>query len=846
MTWRADLALSARIARREMRGGLRGFRIFLACLALGVAAIAAVGLVKASIQAGLTREGASLLGGDAEIEFTYRFASDAERDWIDNVAIRTSEVVDFRSLAVAGTGDNPDRGLTQVRAVDDLYPLQGRVKLEPPMDLAVALAGDGNRPGAVMERALADRLALQPGGVFKLGLQEFVLSSILVRYPDNVSGGFGLGPRTMVLTRDLAASGLITEGTLYSTRYRIDLPPEADLDALQLDAETRFEDTGLRWRDSRRGAGGTERFVDRLGSFLVLVGLSGLAVGGVGVSSAVRSYLAGRTETIATLRSLGATRRMVFLIYFLQIGALTILGIAIGLALGCALFLGAAPFIEAQLPIPANFRVYPMPLVEAGLYGVLTALIFTLWPLARVEDIRAATLFRDAMAAGKLLPRAAFVVVTVMLVAVLIGAAILFSGTAFLTLWTAGGIMASLVLLVLAADGARYLSRRFKGAAGGKPGLRLALGAISARGGETTSVVLSLGLGLTVLAAVGQIDGNLRAAINEELPKVAPSYFFIDIQPDQIDGFLQRLQDDPLVSKIEAAPMLRGIITQINGRPAEELAGDHWVIRGDRGVTYSADLPEGHEITEGEWWPRDYQGPPLISFADDEAREIGLKIGDTVSVNILGREIMATVASFRIVNFETAGIGFVMSMNPGALTGAPHSWIATVYSTPAAEAPILRDLAGAYPNITGIRIRDAIDQVSGIVAGIAAATRYGAAATLLTGFLVLIGAAAAGERARTYESAVLKTLGAPRGRILLSFALRAALLGLTAGLVALVAGIMGGWAVSTYVMDTGFSVIWPSALLIVLGGTVATLLTGLFFALRPLAARPAQVLRARE
>ena len=378
------------------------------------------------------------------------------------------------------------------------------------------------------------------------------------------------------------------------------------------------------------------------------------------------------------------------------------------------------------------------------------------------------------------------------------------------------------------------------------PALRWALSAISGTREGAVSVVLSLGLGLSVLAAMGQIDGNLRNAISGELPDIAPSYFFVDIQKDQMPGFRARLGDDPAVSKVQSAPMLRGIITRINGQPAREVAGDHWVIRGDRGVTYSAALPEDTTLTAGTWWEPDYAGPPLVSFAAEEAAEIGLHLGDDITVNILGRDITATIASFREVDFSTAGIGFVMSMNPAALEAAPHSFISTVYAEEAAEATILRDLTSTYPNITAIRVRDAVDRVAEIMGGIAQATAWGAAATLLTGFLVLIGAAAAGEQARTYEAAVLKTLGAARARILQSFALRAALLGAAAGLVALGAGVAGGWAVMTYLMEVDFAVQWSSALLIVLGGVLATLLASLGFAWRPLAARPARVLRARE
>jgi putative ABC transport system permease protein len=838
------MKLAWTFARRELRGGLQGFRIFLACLALGVAAIAAVGTVRASIQAGIEANGASLLGGDAVVRFTYRFANDAERDWMNSVATRVSETTDFRSMIVVER-DTVERGLTQVQAVDDLYPLVGDTVLAPPMPLAQAFAGDGQNPGGVMERVLADRLGLTPGDTFNLGATTFTLSAILVSYPDNSGGGFGLGPRSLVLLEDLENSGLLAEGTLMESNYRLDLPDNADLQALETQSERLFRDSGLRWRDARAGALGVARFVDRIGAFLILVGLSGLAVGGVGVSAAVRSYLQGKAPVIATLKTLGATRRTIFLTYFLQIGVLTVAGVAIGIILGAAIPLAFAPIIEARLPIPADFSLHIAPLIEAAIYGVLAALVFTLWPLARTEDIKAATLFRDAFGAGRTLPAFKYLLTTAILLAALVGTAILFSGTAFLTLWTAGGILFALTLLVAAAALARFTARRFRRTARGRPALRAALGSIGARNGETTSVVLSLGLGLAVLAAVGQIDGNLRGSIANELPDIAPSYFFVDIQPDQIDGFRGRLDNDPQVSEYEAAPMLRGIITQINGQPASDFT-DHWVLRGDRGITYS-DLPEnGTIITDGDWWPVDYDGPPLISFAAEEGAEMGLSIGDTITTNILGRDITATIANFREVSFEDAGIGFIMSMNPAALRGAPHSWISTVYSEPEAEAAILRDLATAYPNITAIRVRDAIDQVVQLLGGISAATRYGALATLLTGFLVLIGAAAAGERARTYEAAVLKTLGASRGTILRSFALRSALLGLAASIVALTAGIAGGWAVSTFIMETDYSPIWSSAGTIILGGMLTTLLAGLAFAWRPLSAKPAQVLRSRE
>lgn len=837
-----SLALAARLARRELRGGLKGFRVFLACLALGVAAIAAVGMVRSAIEAGLTQQGAVLLGGDAQMEFTYRFANDAELKFMKEHASRISSVVDFRSMAVAGD----QRALTQVKGVDDAYPLTGSVGLAPAMPLAAALKGADGEPGGVMQAALVARLGLKVGDSFQLGTQTFRLMAVLTNEPDSATGGFALGPRTIVGTAALKKSGLLVPGSLFETKYRMLLPPGTSLARLKALADKDFRNAGMRWTDRRNASPGIARFVRQIGSFLVLVGLAGLAVGGVGISAAVRAYVEGKTATIATLKTLGAEGRLIFATYLIQVGALAAVGIVIGLILGTAVPLLLAPWLAAMLPFPSAFAFYPAPLAQAALYGALSALLFTLWPLARAQSMRAAALYRDE---GRGHVPGPWTVAAVALTALaLVGSAALFSGLALLTVWAAVGVVAALEILWLAAWGLRRLARRLSRARAfrGRTALRLALGAIGGPGGEAASVILSLGLGLSVLAAVGQIDGNMRHAIDTDLPKRAPAYFFIDIQPAQMDGFLKTVKAQPGVTKVETAPMLRGIITKIDGEPAEKVAPHSWVIRGDRGVTFSARPPERTTITAGKWWPPDYSGPPQISFAADEAQEMGLKLGDTMTINILGRDITGTITSFRKVDFATGGISFVIAMDPAAVAGAPHSSIATVYAKPDQAAGIVGAVGKSWPNITAIAVHEAIDKVTQALSAIAAATSAAAGATLLTGFVVLIGAAAAGERARVYEAAVLKTLGATRGRILASFALRAAILGAAAGVVALFAGSLGAWAVMRFVMDAPYRLELGPALAIILGGILAVLISGLLFALRPLAARPAQVLRARE
>lgn len=841
-----SLSIAARIARREMRGGLKGFRVFLACLALGVAAIAAVGSVREGIEDALKREGATLLGGDADIELTYRFASDEELNWMRQVSLSQSEIVQFRSMAVVGSGLEAERALTEIKAIDDAYPLIGQVGLVDGVSFATAMAGQGGLPGAIMDRLLVDRLGLKPGSVFQLGETPFVLGGIIAREPDN-AGAFALAPRTIVRTVDLAESGLLKPGTLFETHYRLLLPPNPDFRKLSVEAADQIEGA-MRWRDRRNAAGGTRRFLDRLATFLVLVGLAGLVIGGVGVSSAVRAYLDEKIPVIATLKSVGAEGRIIFQVYLIQVGALAMLGILIGLAIGATLPILATPFLASILPVAPENKLQFMALAQAALYGALTAAIFALWPLARTERIRAATLFRDAAFGLSGAPSASYVAIISVLLVALIGTAALFTDSARLVIWSAFGLAGAFMLLVLAGSLLKRLAGHVAQASllRGRIALRHALGAIGGPGTEAATVVVSLGLGLSVLAAIGQIDRNLKSAISQELPDLAPSFFFVDIQTDQLEGFRARLDSDPAVSRVDEAPMLRGLITHINGQPAIEVAGRHWVLRGDRGITYSDLPPENSEVTKGEWWPEDYDGPPQISFGSTEAEEMGLKLGDMMTVNVLGRDITGEITSFRSVDFSNAGMGFVLSMNPAALRGAPHSHIATVYASQEAEGPLLRDLATAYPNITAIGVRDAIGRVTAVLESVAGAITYGALASLLTGGIVLVGAAAASERSRRYEAAILKALGASRAHILMNFSLRSLIMGLAAGLVAIGAGALAGWAVISWLMELEYQFFFGSALMVILAGIVLTMGAGLFFSLRALSTRPAQTLRSRE
>lgn len=836
------MGLALGLAWRDLRGGLRGLRVIVLCLALGVGAVSAVGSLRDAILSGMATQGSTLLGGDAEMGFAYRLAGTQERAFMQDIATRVSEIVEFRSMAVTGA----DQALAEVRAVDGAWPLYGEVVLDPPIPLAQALAGAEGLPGAVMDPVLMARLDLRPGDTFSLSEQAFRLTAALVREPDAAAAGLLLGPRIVVRHTDLARSGLLVPGALFEAKYRLALPAGADLRALRGMAVERFGKDGLRWRDRRNPAPGLRRFIGDLGGFLALAGLATLAVGGIGIAAATRAWLAGRVATIATLKALGAPMGLIFRIHLAQVVMAGAAGIVLGLVIGLAVFAAVMPLVAKVLPLAPAAGLSPRAMAGAVLTGGLVLLISALVPLARTERIPPAALYRALPAHLRL--RGRRIVLLVALLAGLAGAVVTEADRPWLALGTVGAVALLLSVLGLAGAGLRRLCRRLSGGSlvRGRPGLRVALAALGAPGGETVTTVMALGLGLSVLATIGQIDSNLRAAILRDLPDRAPAFFFVDIQPDQLDAFREMLARQPGASDFVTAPMLRGTIIRIDGRPAREVAGDHWVLRGDRGVSYADSMPAGTVITSGAWWPEGYSGPPQASLSRVEAGEIGLDVGKTLTLRILGREITATVTSLREVDFASGGMGFVIILDAAALAGAPHGNIATLRAPPGSEAAILAETARRFPNISAISVRETAARLVEAMGLIAAAAGWAAAATLAAGMAVLIGTASAGEEARRREAAILKVLGASRRRILTSFALRAGLLGALAGLVAVLAGSLGARLALGLVMDLDYHLAPVPAVAIVGAGAAMTLATGLALAWRGLGQKPSAFLRAQD
>jgi putative ABC transport system permease protein len=840
--------LALRYAVRELRGGLRGFGVFIACIALGVMAIAGVGSVAQGLADGLAQAGSTILGGDLNFALVQREATDAERHFLD--AHGTVSVV--ATLPTMARAEDGRTTLVEIKAVDSVYPLFGAVTVEPEMPLPALLQQTGEVFGAAADQALLTRLDLKVGDRVTIGKATIELRAVLKNEPDRLSGGIGFGPRLLVSREALRASALLQPGSLVRYGYRLRLPAgnasDRALAAVDEAARAALPDAGWDIRTRKRASPQLERNVERFSQFLTLVALTSLLVGGVGVANAVASHLARKRDAIATMKALGATGADVFAIYCAQIMLVALFATLIGAAIGAALPFVIVAAFGSIIPLPVAAAFYPGELLLSIVYGLLTALAFALWPLGRAHDVSVSMLFRDTVTGERAWPRRRYVIATALIIAALAALAIVAAydrRLAAMFVVSAGVIFGALRLVALLT---MALARRLPPQRSTL--LRLAVTNIHRAGALTPSVVLSLGLGLSLLVTLVEIDGNLHRQFAAALPEKAPSFFFIDIAAANADAFNTFVHEQTPGATLERVPMLRGRIVAANGVKAEALKpgeGSAWVLRGDRGVTYSPTLPAGSRLVAGEWWPADYTGPPLVSLEQRTADDLKLKPGDTITVNVLGRNVTARIANLRAVDWQSLGINFVLVFSPGAFAGAPHTDIATLTfadgGNPAEETALVKALADAFPTVSAIRVKDALDMIDHLVGNLVLGLRGASSIALIAAALVLGGALAAGQRFRIYDAVILKTLGATRMRLVMAYALEYLLIGLAAVIFGVAAGSVTAALVITRVME--FSFVWMGvpALATAVLALLVTVVLGLIGTFSALGHKPAEVLR---
>lgn len=831
-----NLSTLWRIARRDLSARIRGLRLLAVCLFLGVATLAAMGSLTASISQELSRRGQTILGGDIEIGIAQREASEAEHRAFA-AAGTVSKTIRLRAMAIGPEGS--DSVLAELKAIDGAYPLYGKLRLQGGRAARAPARGE-----IYVGEALADRFALALGDTVRFGEASLKVAGVIAEEPDRLGEGFTLGPVALVSLASLEDSGLIQPGSMFESKYRIKLPANADPESVAKALEQQFPSAGWDITDRSNGAPGTRRFIERMGQFLTLVGLAALVIAGIGVGNGVGSYLESKRAGIATLKVTGADSGIIFRIYMLQIFAVALAAIVVGLAVGSVMPMAIGWAAGDILPVAPGFSLHPMPLIVSAIYGLLIALAFALPPLARARTVPAAGLYRSVVEGSSRIDRRTAIRVGASIAAI-IALALATAREPIFSLGFIGAAFALLMLLALIAWGMKAVAMRLPRPKAPLP--RLALANLHRPGSHTQALVIALGLGLTLFVTLAAIQTSIDNEIRNSVPERAPSFFALDIPRERTAEFAAMVRKEAPGAEINLIPSLRGTIVEFGGQRVdqlEELPEGAWVLSGDRGLTYSPTIPAGSEVTRGKWWAADYKGPPLVSLDAAVATSLGVGVGDSLTVSVLGVEIPTTIASLREVKWENFGLNYAMVFSPGTFDAAPHSMVATLTVPATAERALARTIPPAFPSSSLIEVGEVVSQVTLLLQQMAQAIAAAASIAILAGIAVLVGAIAAARQSRIYDSVILKLLGATRRQILGAQAMEYAILALVLGLVALALGLGAGWYVIVQIFDFAFAPDPAVLAWTLIGGAGLTFALGMLGSLPILAARPAEALRS--
>lgn len=832
-----------RLAWREARGTGHHLVFFFVSIALGVATLVGVSLFASSLESSIQREARNLMAADIELRSARPLTPQDEEvlESLDSRKIVRMQVSELVAMAAAGAHTQ----LVELKAVEPGYPFYGRLLAEPESALHTIFAGQN----ALAEETLLIRLNLKTGDVLKIGQAEFHISGVLKKEPDRAAGAFSLGPRVLISQASLEETQLVRPGSRITHRYLLKLPGTILPKTLHAELQQRMTDKAIRITQYQDAQPMLRRFLTQLTMYLGLIGLIALIVGGVGVATNVRAFLKEKVETIAVLKVLGATPRTVLWVYLSQTLLLGLAGSLAGAMFGSILQFVLPSFMRPWLPVELEFHMALAPLARGIVMGVLTSMLFALAPLLEIRALRPNLIFRRHVSPAESRPSVGTWAAT--------GALALLLGG--LALWQApswrsaalfiGGLVGALGLLMITASGvirgARILPRPRSLV------WRQALANLHRPGSQASTVVVSVGIGVMVILGVHLVERNLLWEIGQNIPSDAPSFFFIDIQPDQHDAFAQLLVDHGQ-RDFRLTPLVRSRLSAVNGQPILRQAyenRDHgWYFTREYVLTFQDKLPKGNVVTEGQWWRTvaeqfGPQGEPQVSVEEDAAHHLGLTLGSSVQFDIQGAKVTAKVTSLRKVDWGNMSTNFYFIFEPGALRGAPMTYVATAQLLASDEGPLQRAVVATFPNVSAINIRDILDSVARVIHRISLAIRFMAALTILAGLIVVIGALSATRFQRIYEAMVLKALGARRSILGAMFLVEYGLLGMAAGLAGTALATALAWGVMRWILDIPW-LFQPTALA---WGVVATILiTSLVGALSTfgiLGCKPLAVLR---
>ncbi len=880
-----------KMAWRETRGSWRHFLYFFACIAIGVGALVGVSLFSAKVDHAVTKEARGLLGGDLEIRLTHSLSAEGQTvlQSLGQRGLTLTHVSELIAMASRQTQKSSTPQATQIielKAVESTYPLYGAITLEPAQLLDGLLHPDTRRCGgqvclgAVVQESLLIRMSLSVGDWLKIGQAAFLITGIVRTEPDRMANAFSLGPRVLIAQEGLRAAELIKPGSRVRERYLVKLPPSLLIEPLLIELRSRLAADSARLSSYRTAQPQLKQFLDQLSRYLGLISLTALFIGGLGVGTSIHAFLRDKLNTIAILKMVGADSATVVSTYVTQTIFLGSIGSLAGVLLGIALQGGLPPLMAdlfasnllEQLGVSAKFSGFSLwPLLKGATLGLLSTLLFTLWPLLKIRDVQPGAIFRretEQTTVGQKMTPSRWWVRWGLADRVNVGTTGgIILGLCALSIWQAGswviGLLflgaLSLALAILFVS-ARLCVRLL--ASMPRPrslSLRFALGNIVRPGSQAIGIMVAIGIGVMLITTVVLVEQALLRHVQENRPADAPTFFFIDIQPDQAQKFMSLVQRQTGRPSPALTPLVRSRLHALNGQvvAAEAESDKHsaraegkeersaqWYLTREYVLTFLDQLPKDNQLVKGAWWkPGQVFSTPEVSLEEEAATHLGLTIGSIVELDVQGTMISARVSSIRKVAWRNFSTNFYLILSPGSLAGAPFTYVATVRVSQDEEAPLQQAVVAAFPNVSAIHIGDVLDGFSRVLDRLAMAISAVALFCLLTGGLVMAAALAATRYRRLYESVILKAIGATRGLIARAFALEYLLLGLVAGSIGLMLGAALSWAVLRYIFDLP----WSLHLLVLGKGLLLTLWLTLFVGFastyRILGQRPLAILR---
>lgn len=837
------------MAWRDSRQSRQRLLLFSSPLVFGVATLVAIQSLRDNIDDSIDEQSKALLGADLLLSSRQPLTEEGQA-LLREIGGDQIREVSFTTMAYSSKAD--EARLVHLRGVEEGFPHFNTMDVAP-LDAWDPFVVPGSH---VMEQSLAEQLALEPGDTLKLGDLESRMAGTLLSSPPRASYFAAFSPQVVLPLEDIAKTNLLTERSLMFHRYYIRLTDGTDPDALVDRLKDRFKTERLSWQTAEKRRRDISKQLDRLYRFLSLVSLASVVLGGIGIGSAIHQHVSRRLRSIAILRCLGATSRDALAIYLLQALALGALGCFFGSLLGVAIQASVLAVLSQITPLDIHFKLsLPAILTAAGL-SLLICLSFAILPLLKIRHVPPLAAIRAALlrhGRGRREPWAWGI--GVILASAILGFSLWNQGVSWRALGTGGGLIGVFLLLWLFAKLTILASRRVV-----RPWwpftLRQGLNNLHRPNNQTLAVIMALGLGVFLIVTLLLVQRLLLDQLRQERLAENGNLVLVDVQPDQAEG-VRALLTEQQTEIIQSAPMVSMRIESIKGRSVADLVKDPdadvpgWTVRRDFRSTYRAHLDSSEKLIQGQWIARvdnyDFESPAPVSLEEEIAKDLGLTIGDTFTMNVQGLSLPMKVVNLREVDWGNLGLNFFMVFPEGIFEEALAFFVYTAYvPDPAQSGRLQTELAKAYPSISVIDLTLIIRALQDILDKVALAIRFMAAFTILTGILILIATLISGRTERIQQMAFLRTLGASNKQIWRILASEYAALGALATLIGIGLALLAFWPLSMKVFDASFHVplgIIASALAI---GSLATLCIGLLLSRGLTTAPPLETVRREE